>query len=230
MDLTRREFLGCAAGAAGALGLALSPSPGKPTASPSLQRDRWRTFSKFPVVRSTESLRGYQAVIPIERQQWIPGERDPAERCALIVVPSALNLGSWRHHLRQALRHGSTVIIETGAGFANHLTFCNHRRSLREDLRIHVAAPVNLWASGNRSPYIDFIWPRRATIRDFSRVVPPADQPGDDVIAWAGDMAVAFRRRVGKGTLIYLGSPVGPALWAGDAEARRWFYAVALAA
>jgi hypothetical protein len=66
-------------------------------------------------------------------------------------------------------------------------------------------------------------------MRDFSRVVPPGDQPGE-IIAWAGDLPVALRRRVDAGTLIYLGSPLGPALWAGDVQARRWLYTVALAA
>jgi hypothetical protein len=32
---------------------------------------------------------------------------------------------------------------------------------------------------------------------------------------------VALMRRVGRGTLLFLGSPLGPALWADDAEARR---------
>ena len=58
----------------------------------------------------------------------------------------------------------------------------------------------------------------------------PADQQPGEIIAWAGDLAVAFRRRVEKGTLIYLGSPVGPALWTRDPDARRWLYAVAHAA
>jgi hypothetical protein len=60
----------------------------------------------------------------------------------------------------------------------------------------------------------------RASVRDYSRVVPLADQPGE-VIGWAGGIAVALKRRVGMGTLVYLGSPLGPALWADDQQARR---------
>jgi hypothetical protein len=47
-----------------------------------------------------------------------------------------------------------------------------------------------------------------------------------DIIATADDIAVAFRQRIGLGTLIYLGTPIGPALWAGDAEATQWLSAV----
>src|ERR1051326_8251675 len=62
--------------------------------------------------------------------------------------------------------------------------------------------------------------PMRASVRDYSRVVPLADQPGE-VIGWEGGIAVALKRRVGMGTLVYLGSPLGPALWADDQQARR---------
>src|SRR5439155_624334 len=33
---------------------------------------------------------------------------------------------------------------------------------------------------------------------------------------------VALKRPGGRGNLIFLGSLLGPALWAGDAQARRW--------
>ena len=78
------------------------------------------------------------------------------------------------------------------------------------------------WSRGqNRVPYVDFIWPHPAKIRDFSRVVPLGSHPGE-TIAWADGLRVAFKQRIERGTLIYLGSPLGPALWAGDVAARRW--------
>jgi hypothetical protein len=39
-------------------------------------------------------------------------------------------------------------------------------------------------------------------------------------------MPVALKKRVGKGTLIFLGSPLGPALGASDLEARHWLQSV----
>lgn len=184
------------------------------------------------VSRDSESMRGYVSAIPKERQQRSFGERDSLQRCALLIVPQLTILDRcFSRYVRRALRRGTTVVIESGAGFAAHGTFRRHRGSLSEGLQIAVAPPVDLWAdrSTTRAPYIEFTWPRRSKIRDFSRVVPLAEQPGE-IIAWAGDLPVALRRRVGAGTLLYLGSPVGPALWAGDAEARRWLLAVALAA
>jgi hypothetical protein len=230
MDLTRREFLGYTAAATGLVGLPL-PQPAS-VASADSKVDRWRVFVVYDRVNS-ESFWGYTRTLPKARQLFSADESDSISCCSLVIVPDVVLLDprfSWA--LVRALQRGASVVIETGVGFASHSTFRHHRRSLREGLQIPVGAPVDLWADRPkaRAPYIEFTWPHRTTIRDFSRVVPPADRPGDDVIAWAGDLAVAFRRRVGNGTLIYLGSPVGPALWAGDVEARRWLNAVALAA
>jgi hypothetical protein len=150
--------------------------------------------------------------------------------CSLVIMSSVYVLPeNLAERLRLCLQRGTTVIIESGAGFASHLEFRKHRRSLREGLGLHVAAPVNLWSPPRAMPYVDYTWPTRTRVRDFTRLIPPAEQPGE-IIAWAGDLPVALRRRVGSGTLIYVGSPLGPALLIGDIEAIRWLYSVALAA
>lgn len=230
MDITRREFLGYTAGAVSVMGLPIQElAAGEPRTR---QFPRWWTVYSDPNSYDSESMRGYWSAIPPQYSQASVGDPRPLERCALLIAPSCVSLlPPMLEWLTRALNGGTTVVMETGAGFASHRTFRQHRRWLREQLGIHVAAPVDLWANAyERAPYIEFTWPRRVKIRDFSRVVPPAGGAGDDVIAWAGDLAVATRRRVGKGTLIYLGSPVGPAIWAGDVEARRWLHAVAHAA
>jgi len=143
----------------------------------------------------------------------------------VVIVPAVLHLSP---HLIGTIvkfvRNGMTVIVESGAGFAGHSKFRQHRRSLREGLELDVQAPVALWTDDSKSrriPYVDYTWPCSTKIRDFSRVVPVGDQPGE-IIAWVDGMPVALKRQVGAGTLIFLGSPLGPALWAGDGEARRW--------
>ena len=115
----------------------------------------------------------------------------------LLVVPSALEIPAAT--ISGCLWCGWTVILEAG------------------DL------PVNLWP--RRTPYVELTWPIATKIRDFSKVRPVSNNRGE-IIATAEDRAVAFRRRIGFGTLVYLGTPVGPALWAGDAEAARWLRAV----
>jgi len=125
---------------------------------------------------------------------------------------------------------GATVVIESGAGFMKHFAFRWHRRELRERLQIPVAAPVDLWSHGRGRAHLRRVHLAAARQNSgFQSRRPAAEQPGE-IIAWAGELPVAFKRRVGAGTLIYLGSPVGPALWAGDLEAKRWLHAVALTA
>jgi hypothetical protein len=231
MDLTRREFLGYTAGAAGMMTLPRQPPADAQPRPEAFQK--WWTMYSDPDGYDCESMRGYWSELS-PRQWWASaGDRDPFAHLSLLIAPYVMSLLPYfRDCLTYALHRGATVVIESGAGFADHCTFRQHRRWLRENLAIRVVSPRDPWA--NRSTpgarYIEFTWPRRVTIRDFGRVVPPADQQPGEIIAWAGDLGVAFRRRVGKGTLIYLGSPVGPALWTGDADARRWLHAVAHAA
>lgn len=76
---------------------------------------------------------------------------------------------------------------------------------------------------------MDYVWPTPAKVRDFSRAVPVSTGASSvttrsmcEVIGWIDGWPVAAKRKVGKGTLVFLGSPLGPALWSGDREAHRW--------
>ncbi len=228
MDITRREFLGYTAGAMSVVGAPLPHWTAPSVAERRLKK--WRVFCSDQDVLP-ESSAGYRAVIPQRRWQFEPWEQsDPLSHCSLVIMSSVFLLPEKiAERLRMCLQRGTTVIIESAAGFASHLGFRKHRRSLREGLGLRVAAPVNLWSPPRATPYVDYTWPIRTRVRDFTRLVPPANQPGQ-IIAWAGDLPVALRQRVGPGTLIYIGSPLGPALSIGDPEAIRWLYAVALSA
>ena len=74
-------------------------------------------------------------------------------------------------------------------------------------------------------PYVEYSWPIKAKIREFAAAsLGPA--PGDRVIATYAGRPVALRRRVGRGTLVLLGSPLGPIFLSGDGDARRWLDAI----
>lgn len=98
---------------------------------------------------------------------------------------------------------------------------------LRDAFQVHIESPIDLWpeAKGSAIPYVHFTWPVAATVRDFSRVAPLASGAGE-IIARVHGLVVGLKRRFGRGNLIVLGSPLGPALWAGDIEARQWLRAV----
>ena len=158
-----------------------------------------------------------------------------------LVDPDAMQLV-----LRMA-RRGSFVLLESCAGFLNPADFASHQTVFHRHLNLAVGAPVDLWEgellrgrangtdSGTQSlkkagwavtiPYVEYVWPHHMKVRDFSRVVPVKVQSGE-AIGWINGLPVAVKVPVGKGTLIYLGSPLGPALGAGDREARRWLRSV----
>ncbi|HLZ46994.1 MAG TPA: hypothetical protein VKQ05_15060 [Gemmatimonadales bacterium] len=174
-------------------------------------------------------------ILPVRGQCSLPESATGYARAladvnaSLLVIPAVLEIPqNLQALIAQRLQTRGTVLVESGAGFSAGTAFNRHRDSLREVIDVAVGAPVNLWRGAAGVPYVDYTWPHAATIRDFSQAVAVPAQSGD-VIANAAGLPVALRRRIGSGTLIFLGSPLGPALWAGDAEARRWVLAVARA-
>lgn len=211
MEVTRREFLYCAAATAAAL----APRP----------RNRRASLGGGCVVLDLgedcalrESLAGYQ--MALAGAEAIAG--------SILIVPAALALhGAAARRIVRHVDDGGTLILESGAVFAAAASpeFRGHRDALRELLGLDVEAPRSLVRAGRRTPYVEFRWPSHALIRDFSAIVPVGAHDGER-IADVEDIAVALVRRCGRGTLIFLGSPIGPALWAGDAEARHWLQEV----
>src|SRR3989442_5720972 len=235
MGVTRRRFLGCAAGAVTA-GLPL---------------DLWRRGrgwgrSSLAVEASPrcvlldlkehgclgESVSGYESALAslgAGEARLMRAEARWVSRCAVLIVTAALEIPLPAvRAIVSCLQAGASVILESGAGFAAGRDFRAHRVVLRDYLQLRIEAPVELWSariSSQSIPYVDYTWPYPARVRDFSRVVPLGRQGGGgEIIAWVDGLAVALKRHSGRGRLIFLGSPLGPALWAGDAEARRWLF------
>jgi hypothetical protein len=215
VGITRRHFLGCVAGSVTA-GLPFAV-PRRPVgAGP---RGVLLDLGEHCGLR--ESVAGYESALA-------GLGTGVTTRGTLLIVPAALDLpppavGA----ILSRLRTGATVLLESGAGFAADRDVRAHRAVLRDQLGVDIEAPVRLWSRPDARgvPYVDYSWPASAQIRDFSRVVPLGRQGegAGEIIAWVDGLPVALKRPSGRGTLIFLGSPLGPALWAGDAEARRWF-------
>jgi len=217
MSITRRQFLGYTAGVvtAGLRGLPLDPTSRRYVLLDWNERGCFR-----------ESVSGYASALTSAGAQWMRADARwmSPSRCAVLIVSAALEIPPPAiRAITSCLQTGASVIIESGAGFATDREFRAHRVVLRDYLQVHIEEPVDLWPdnSSQRIPYVDYTWPRPAKVRDFSRVVPLGRQAGE-VIGWVEGLPVAFKRPGGRGNLIFLGSPLGPALWAGDAEARRW--------
>lgn len=219
MRLTRRQFLGCTAAAVPLGRWRLDRlSTAVETTS------RWMLLDLGPHCRLRESVSGYEAVLG-PRLLRVDSLSLPS--CNALIVPAAVEIPTAAvRAIAICLQAGGRVILESGAGFASEPEFRAHRDVLRDSLDVHVEAPVALWhPAAPGIPYVDFTWPFPTKIRDFSRVVPLGSQ-GGEIVGRVHGLPVALRRRSGPGELLFLGSPLGPALWAGDVEAGRWLQAV----
>jgi hypothetical protein len=210
MQVTRREFLHCAATTAAAL--AVRGRGKRESLGECVLLDLGEQCS-LP-----ESLAGYRAALA--------GAENVAG--SILIVPAALGIvDAAAQRIVRHVEDGGTLIFESGATFtaARSPEFRGHRDALRQLLGLDVEPPRQLARVGTRTPYVEFRWPSPTLVRDFSAIV-PVSALDDERIARVEDATVALARRRGRGMLIFLGSPIGPALWAGDPDARRWLYEV----
>jgi hypothetical protein len=210
MDVTRREFLGAAAVTAAAT----VRSPRAWQRRPALGASGCQLLDLGEHCALRESFAGFEATL---------ATAGPTAS-AVVIVPAALAIPpATARFLVRHIESGGTLLLESGAGFAAPASpaFLAHRDLLRDALDLDVEAPRPLARRRMRVPYVEYRWPSRALVRDFSRIVPVHARAGE-AIARVDEATVGIARRVGRGMLIFLGSPLGPALWAGDAEARRW--------
>ena len=229
---TRREFLGHTLGgvAAAALPVWLAGHGARraDAATPPITTESGESECVVFDFRSRcgirESSAGYESALSSLDATWSRSTDSVRRYPALIVAPAATGFGpagaAWLG--MQALA-GSTVLLELASAWADdESAFDADREALRQLMGIELGRPVNLWPRRTRAmPYVDYDWPSPASVRDFSRVLPMTVRDGE-AIGHVGDMPVAVRCRKDLGTIVVLGSPLGPALLSGDAEARRW--------
>lgn len=138
----------------------------------------------------------------------------------LIVCPGAVG---WDPTLVGRVRAGATVLFESAAGFGDAGSFEEQRTGLRSDFGLMLETPSDLAAHAGGPIYVDVLWPVATRVRDFSSLVVVR---GGETIARLGSLPVAAFRRRGAGTFVFLGSPIGPALWTGDPQAHAWLSSV----
>lgn len=153
----------------------------------------------------------------------------------------------------ELLEKGARVVWESGAAFLEPRAFVQQQALTRKYFGISIGRPLDVWpqtahrqtvtdgatqtdevicsarktrAIGHeRVPYLAYRWPREAHVRDFSRVIPVSAAAGHAIAHW-GELPAAWSKSVGAGTLVFLGSPIGPALRAGDSEAHSLLHSM----
>lgn len=194
-----------------------------------------------------ESLQGYQAALGGRHEKLSPAGIFSLGRCRIAIVPGFGILDAvLASALWDLLQSGTTLLLECGGGFLNHSEFASHQRMLHRYFDITIGRPVDLWSGSvdhaprkprpvrhprngqdnpQSVPYVHYRWPSETEVRDFSLAI-PVSAPTGNVIGNIGELPVAWKIRIGKGTLIFLGSPIGPALLAGDSHAHAWLHSV----
>jgi hypothetical protein len=159
----------------------------------------------------------------------------------VVVVPGA---GTVRAEtfvaVADLVERGATVFWESGAAFLSANDFARQQALTLEHFAISMERPIDVWsqsasqkgsigpknqtARGARAighaqvPYVAYRWPGEVRIRDFSCVIPVSAENGRAIAHWR-EIPVAWRKQIGTGTLIFVGSPIGPALHSGDSDA-----------
>jgi hypothetical protein len=224
MPISRRQFLGCAAGASAA-GLASSFGWARTSPLNAAVPAECTLVVSGPGCPLQESAAGYESALTSLGVQYQRASLQSLTPARTIILPAVASVSQAElAQLRGFLERGSTVLFESGAAFSAPGEFGFHRRLIKRVFGLGLHSPIGLWDSADsfrRSPYVDYRWPLAVKVRDFSWIV-PVDSADGDAFAWIHDLPVAARRRVGNGTLVFLGSPLGPHLLSGDREAHRW--------
>jgi hypothetical protein len=184
-----------------------------------------------------ESLTGFRrglsaACLPFERVSAEtltftsrPGPKSAGPAQLLIVPGAVMDSPDLAKNIRRLTDFGSTVLYESGGAFAHPEAFETEQRLLRDYFGLSLHAPRELWPvkrEVGRAPYVRYHWPSQVMVRDFSRVVAVSSEAASSAhIAHIGTAAVACYRQLGKGAFIFLGSPLGPHVGFGDAEAQQ---------
>jgi hypothetical protein len=243
VSISRRHFLGGVTGCAATLWSFQSLGSGAHDPAAGRALDCVLLGLNSPCILP-ESLQGYQAALLGQHHPLAETDFNSRRISQMAIVPSfGVMAPATASTLTDLLEAGTHVLLESGGGFVSPAEFTAQQRMLQRHFDIAVGPPVDLWEGDpaddalparrpgrhpnkkrerhSSVPYVNYLWPRETRVRDFSRVIPVSASDGD-IIAKVGALPVALKRRVGRGTLIFLGSPLGPALRAGDPEARSW--------
>jgi hypothetical protein len=224
MNVTRRQFLTISGSVA-----FLSLDPRTPAKRPPLSGRDSLILDLKEHCSLPESFQGYQACLadlgfhPVTVSLEMLSKLPVQARQIIAPATAAIEQAQARQ-LVSFLENGGSILLELGLAFVQPAIWDAQRRLFQAQLGLSIQPPVQLWPSTEVHrcvPYVDYLWPWATKVRDFSRVVPLLAQKRE-VIAQVQGMTVGVRRKMGKGTITVLGSPLGPVLRAGDQEARRW--------
>ncbi len=152
-----------------------------------------------------ESAKGYRLLIE--------SAKEPVPFPGCVIAPGLREIEAHVcRDLVSRVRSGGRLLWESGLGFSSENQVRKQLQVLNEGLGLTVLPPIT--ARG----YVEYEWPVRKLVRTFEFVT-PVECPAAEVIARCEGVPVGFRRKMAQGWFIYLGSMLGPGLFAEEREA-----------
>jgi hypothetical protein len=247
MKVSRRKFVGTAGCAAAASLCAIPSSAFAGSVSFAKPESHRMLLDLGSNSALPESLGGMRAALGSSHRCIVASELLPSELGVLIVAAAGSAPVEAFSAVAELLARGAKILWESGAAYVGADDFVRQQMLTKQHFGILIGEPVEVWprtqsrksetgasVQGARSrraigheqiPYIAYRWPQQAQVRDFSRVLPVSAASGHAIAHWK-NMPVALSTTLGEGTLIFLGSPLGPAIHAGDPEAHRLFQSI----
>jgi hypothetical protein len=168
---------------------------------------------------SQESASGFRRLL--NKEQSVVGRiRRGREKPSVILVPGVRQLSEARcEELLRRVQVGTWLILETGVCFSSAEQSKQQASLLKSAFDLEVLSPAPVAASRkSQTAYIAFVWPLRSLTRTFEAVTPIRCERSE-AIAFFDNQPVGAKRSLGKGGIIYLGTMLGPGLFAEEREA-----------
>ncbi len=160
-----------------------------------------------PHCLSRESARGYRLLLKNERS--VPAGGD------LIIVAGARRISiETCRALRVRVEAGAWVMFESGVCFSSVEEAAGQAAILERAFDLNVLPRIVTKGCS----YVAYTWPHSAMTRTFERVT-PIQCVLDERVADFGGAPVCARKRLGNGGVVYLGTMLGPSLFAEEREA-----------
>ena len=172
-----------------------------------------------PNAIASESALGYSRVLGSELCPSPVPNQLPSSNLRCLILPGVralpFALAARLHELAAA---GTWLILESGLCFASEREIETQAKVLADVFSLHIDTPrpAQTGARTARS-YVQYHWPLPALVPDFSEFTPVRHSDAD-AIATIHGRVVAVRRPIHRGGIVFLGSPLGPGLFAGDRE------------
>jgi hypothetical protein len=205
---TRREFL---------TGLALAPFMVHLNPAQSASAGNVKIWQEDHCL-SLESAMGFRHLV----SRNLPATSFASGRTAsgsLIIAPGIRWMSlAIAADLADRIHQGAWVILESGLAFSSRIESKHQSDLLEKVFGLQLLPPVKVGKNPAAATYLEYTRPIHRLVRTFEAITPVrCDQ--SEALARLGEHSVCIRKQIGDGTLVFLGSMLGPGIGAEEREA-----------